>query len=148
MTDTKHIPESPIVSELRVDSDVSSKDNAANSQPELTLARRGNVVDNSVGDVDGFDAERMRDRALLNADEEKALMRRIDWRLMTVCSIIFLIKNLDSENISNARIMNRGTKMNILTQLKMTADEYNYLTILYYVCSMILTSTGDPIANS
>lgn len=125
-----------------------SKSNPANSHPELTLTRRGDVIDNSVEHVDGFDAERMRDRALLNADEEKALMRRIDWRLMTICSIIFLIKNLDSENISNAKIMNRGTKMNILTQLKMTADEYNYLTILYYVSSMILSYIRDSIANS
>jgi hypothetical protein len=66
-------------------------------------------------------------------EEEKALMRRVDWRIMSICSILFLLKNLDADNISNARIMNRGTKENIITQLNMTPDQYNLLTVLYYV---------------
>lgn len=98
----------------------------------VTLARRGEEM-SSVSDVDGFDAARMRDRTLLTAEEEKALMRRVDWRMMTMCSMLFLLKNIDSDNISNARIMNKGTDMNIMTQLNMTSDQYNLLNVLYYV---------------
>lgn len=29
--------------------------------------------------------------------------------------------------------MNRGTNQNIITQLGMTADEYNLITVVYYV---------------
>lgn len=50
-------------------------------------------------------------------EEEKKLMRRVDLRIMTLCSLLFLFKSIDSDNISNARIMNRGTDMNIMTQL-------------------------------
>ncbi|KAI3332149.1 pantothenate transporter [Xylariaceae sp. AK1471] len=75
----------------------------------------------------------MRARTALTADEEKKLIRRIDWHLMPLCSLMFLFKNLDVDNVSNARIMNRGTPQNILTQLSLTSDEYALVTVLYYI---------------
>ncbi|KAI1397545.1 putative pantothenate transporter [Hypoxylon fuscum] len=97
--------------------------------------RRGELADNISGEesIDGYDAERMRARAALTAEEEKKLIRRIDWHLMPLCSIIFMFKNLDSDNVSNARIMNRGTSQNIMTQLGLTSDEYALITALYYI---------------
>lgn len=110
----------------------------AESKDGVTLFRRGEAIQDgdsaNFSGVAGFDAERMRDRTLLTAEEEKALMRRVDWRIMTVCSLLFLMKNLDADNISNARIMNRDTDRNIMTELNMTSDEYNLLNVLYYVC--------------
>lgn len=32
--------------------------------------------------------------------------------------------------------MNRGTNQNIITQLGMTADEYNLITVVYYVSDL------------
>lgn len=114
-------------------SDTARKDDEAHTPAAgVTLARRGEEV-SSVSDVEGFDAARMRDRALLTAEEEKALMRRVDWRMMTLCSMLFLLKNIDADNISNARIMNKGTGMNIMAELNMSSDQYNLLNIFYYV---------------
>ncbi|KAI1386745.1 putative pantothenate transporter [Hypoxylon trugodes] len=97
-------------------------------------ARRGEEADEASNeDIDGYDAERMRARTALSAEEEKKLIRRIDWHLMPLCSIIFMFKNLDSDNVSNARIMNRGTSQNIMTQLGLTSDEYALVTALYYI---------------
>lgn len=101
------------------------------------------------------DPELMSGRTLLTAHEEKKLLRKIDWRLMTLCSLIFMFKNLDSGNVrinrssrqrctcvarsltasqtSNARIMNKGTDQNIMIQLGITSNEYNLVTVLYYV---------------
>lgn len=114
------------------DSDHNDTRHASNG---LTFARRGEDIDDSFSNehIDGYDTTRMRDRALLTSDEEKALMRRIDWRIMTICSLLFLMKNLDADNISNARIMNRDTDRNIMTELKMSSDQYNLLNVLYYV---------------
>lgn len=114
--------------------DVSTQ--GAQSKDDLHFARRGADLDEAIeaGDISGFDAERMRARASLTAEEERKLMRRIDLRIMTLCSLLFLFKNIDSDNISNARIMNRGTDRNIMTQLGLTSDEYNLLTVFYYVC--------------
>ncbi|KAI0186088.1 major facilitator superfamily domain-containing protein [Xylaria flabelliformis] len=101
-------------------------------------AARGEVADvKGYQTILGFDNERMRARTALTAEEEKKLLRRIDWHLMPLCSLIFLFKNLDVDNVANARIMNRGTPQNIITQLNLTSDEFALVTVLYYVRIMI-----------
>jgi len=98
----------------------------------ITFAQRG-VTDDEDTATQTEEETARRNRTLLSAQEEKALLRRIDWRIMTICSLLFLLKNIDADNISNARIMNRGTDRNIMTELKMTSDQYNLLNVLYYV---------------
>lgn len=121
----------------------------AQSKDDLHFAQRGADLDEAIaaGDISGFDAERMRARASLTAEEERKLMRRVDLRIMTLCSLLFLFKNIDSDNISNARIMNRGTDRNIMTQLGLTSDEYNLLTVFYYV-SVLYTPTEQHRSSS
>ncbi|KAK8081132.1 pantothenate transporter [Apiospora hydei] len=84
-------------------------------------------------EISTSDDERSRARQLLTPEEEKKLLRHIDWHLMPLCSIIFIFKNLDSDNVSNARIMNRGTERNIMTQLGMSSDAYALVTVFYYI---------------
>ncbi|KAI0872718.1 major facilitator superfamily domain-containing protein [Hypoxylon argillaceum] len=125
--------------EIEVDSSSSS------SVDGFHRAVRGEAID--VKDdqtILGFDAERMQARAALTAEEEKKLIRRIDGHLMPLCSLIFLFKNLDVDNVSNARIMNRGTPQNILTQLNLTSDEFALITVLYY--SRIMVTWGIVLA--
>lgn len=109
-------------------------ESADGKSTNITLAQRGDQVTQDADD-ESTEATLVRDRTLLSAQEEKALLRRIDWRIMTICSLLFLMKNIDADNISNARIMNKGTDRNIMTQLNMTSDEYNLLNVLYYVRS-------------
>ncbi|KAL7914323.1 major facilitator superfamily domain-containing protein [Trichoderma velutinum] len=101
---------------------------------QIHYAKRGEEISNLPQEetIDGFRSD-MAGRTLLTAEEEKKLLRRVDWHLMPLCSLIFLFKNLDSDNVSNARIMNQGTHQNIMTQLGMTSDEYNLVTVLYYI---------------
>lgn len=123
---------------------------------EIHFVRRGQELEDVSevsSSIDGYDPELMSGRTLLTAEEEKKLLRKIDWRLMTLCSIIFMFKNLDSANVrtdplvtwcirahrsqtSNARIMNKGTNQNIITQLGMTSNEYSLVTVAYYVMQM------------
>jgi hypothetical protein len=117
-------------SETSVPSDISPSHDTKNAN--ITLAQRGVLDDdNATGQTE--DETARRNRTLLSAQEEKALLRRIDWRIMTICSLLFLLKNIDADNISNARIMNKGTDRNIMTELNMTSDQYNLLNVLYYV---------------
>lgn len=76
----------------------SSSDDETPPTEDFHYATRGEVLSNDEA-INGFDAERMRDRTLLTAEEEKKLLRRIDWHLMPLCSIIFMFKNLDSDNV-------------------------------------------------
>ncbi|CAH0058411.1 unnamed protein product [Clonostachys solani] len=95
--------------------------------------RDTNVDGENTAEITGYDHERMKDRGLLSYEEEKKLLRRVDIRLMILCAIIFMIKNVDANNAAHARIMNRGTDRNILTQLKMTSDDYNWVSTIYFV---------------
>lgn len=107
-------------------------------QNGLHLARRGgDFVDSDVDstEIPGFEADQMRARTLLTAEEEKKLLRRIDWHIMPLCSFMFMLKSMDANNVSNARIMNEGTNQNIMTQLGMTSNQYALLTVVYYVSS-------------
>ncbi|CAI7640696.1 unnamed protein product [Penicillium bialowiezense] len=120
---------------------------------ELHFAKRGEALEqasSSQESIDGYDPELMDGRTLLTAAEEKKLLRKIDWRLMTLCSLIFMFKNLDSNNVaapflptSNARIMNKGTDQNIMTQLGITSNEYNLVTVLYYIPYIVLEAPSN-----
>ena len=112
----------------------------------LHLARRGgDVVDSDVDstDIAGFDAARMRARTLLTADEEKQLLRKIDWHIMTLCSFMFMLKNMDADNVSNARIMNLETNQNIMTQLGMSSDQYALLAVVYYIPYIVFEAPSN-----
>ncbi|KAL2669757.1 hypothetical protein Neosp_015202 [[Neocosmospora] mangrovei] len=91
--------------------------------------------------------QRMKDRALLSPDEEKKLLRRVDFRLMILCAIIFMIKNVDANNAANARIMNKGTDRNIMTQLNMTADDYNWVSTVYNIPFMLFEIPTNMIVK-
>ncbi|EIT80492.1 permeases of the major facilitator [Aspergillus oryzae 100-8] len=116
----------------------------------LHYASRGQALSDEstgAGDIAGFDAEWMRARTSLTADEEKKLLRRVDWHIMPLCAIMFLLKNIDSENVANAKIMNKGTDRNILTQLGMTTDQYNLVTVLYYISWGIALACHAAVKN-
>ncbi|KAI0423309.1 major facilitator superfamily domain-containing protein [Xylaria grammica] len=125
---------SPVGKVVPDSTSVEASSSSSRSGEGFYRAARGEVADVR-GDqtIEGFDAERMRARTALTAAEERKLIRRIDWHLMPLCSLMFLFKNLDVDNVSNARIMNQGTPQNILTQLNMTSDEFSLVTVLYYV---------------
>lgn len=68
----------------------------------LNYAKRGELLDdNDFSTAGGVDTARMRARALLTVDQEKKLLRRMDWHIMPLCALMFLMKNLDSNNVGN-----------------------------------------------
>ncbi|KAK0702986.1 major facilitator superfamily domain-containing protein [Lasiosphaeria miniovina] len=81
----------------------------------------------------GFDASLMGARATLSSDEEKKLLRRMDWHLIPLLSVMYMVKTIDFTNVSNARVMDRGTPHNILNELNMSSDAFNFVTTAYYV---------------
>ncbi|KAL4790064.1 major facilitator superfamily domain-containing protein [Aspergillus venezuelensis] len=124
----------------------STNDHGNDNTKDLHFVRRGEALaeaSSSQESIDGYDPDLMSGRTLLTAEEEKKLLRRIDWRLMSLCSLIFMFKNLDSNNSSNARIMNQDTDQNIMTQLGITSDEYNLVTVLYYVRYIVLEAPSN-----
>ncbi|KAH7268685.1 major facilitator superfamily domain-containing protein [Fusarium solani] len=85
------------------------------------------------GEITGYDDSLMRARAALSSTEEKKLLRRIDWHLIPLLAIMYMVKTIDASNVSNARIMDRGTPRNIMIELRVTPDQYNFVTAAYYI---------------
>ncbi|KAI0127317.1 major facilitator superfamily domain-containing protein [Xylariales sp. AK1849] len=103
---------------------------------ELHVVSRNKELSNLDGEgyeVPGYDPTIMGDRNALSSQDEKKLLRRIDWHLIPLMSIIYMVKTIDAANVSNARIMDKGGNGNILTELHMTSDEYNFVTLAYYI---------------
>lgn len=84
-------------------------------------------------EIKGFDATLMSARAVLSSEDEKKLMRRIDCRLLPLLALMYMIKAIDAANLSNARIMDEGTDRNILAELHMSSNQYNWVTTAYTV---------------
>ncbi|UPK92896.1 hypothetical protein LCI18_003831 [Fusarium solani-melongenae] len=89
--------------------------------------------DDGRGEITGYDDSLMRARATLSSTEEKKLLRRIDWHLIPLLAIMYMVKTIDASNVSNARIMDRGTPRNIMIELRVTPDQYNFVTAAYYI---------------
>jgi hypothetical protein len=47
----------------------------------------------------GYDADLMRARATLSDNEEKRLMRRVDWHLIPLLSVMYAVKTIDAINV-------------------------------------------------
>lgn len=75
---------------------VPAQDDGSPIQPSETDPK-GPEVGSS---ITGYDHERMKDRGLLTAEEKKKLLRRVDLRLMILCAVIFMVKNVDANNVS------------------------------------------------
>lgn len=100
--DTHKDVEHTVATDVATNSDTDGATEAHTGQ--LHFVRRGEAApeaSSSQETIAGYDAELMSDRTLLTAEEEKKLLRKIDWRLMTLCSLIFMFKNLDSQNVSD-----------------------------------------------
>ncbi|KAI0708311.1 MFS general substrate transporter [Earliella scabrosa] len=63
----------------------------------------------------------------LTKEEEAALYRKIDWRLMPILTLMYLCSFLDRGNIGNAKLQG------LVTQLNLTGDKYNIALTMYFV---------------
>ncbi|KAL4796861.1 major facilitator superfamily domain-containing protein [Aspergillus venezuelensis] len=99
-------------------------------EPILTASATAKRTGKDVGDatVDEFSHEAA--LTALTTDEEQKLIRRVDWRLVPLLCMLYLMK-IDENNATNAKIMNKGTDRNILTQLWISSDQFSMITVLY-----------------
>lgn len=68
----------------------STEPKQSGAAPQIT--EKDGIDDNgitSAGETHGFSLE-----------EEKKLLRRVDWRLVPMCAMIFMIKSVDVNNVS------------------------------------------------
>ncbi|KAK4689324.1 hypothetical protein P7C73_g789, partial [Tremellales sp. Uapishka_1] len=79
------------------------------------------------------DSDKAEARKLFTYEDSIRLKRKADIRLIPLFILLYLVKNIDSNIISYVKTMNKGTHLNILTQLHMTSDQYAYLATTFTV---------------
>lgn len=52
-----------------------------------------------VGDIHGYHPELMSARTDLSCEDEKKLLRRVDWHLLPLMAIIYCVKTIDASNV-------------------------------------------------
>lgn len=57
--------------------------------------------DQSEEGITGYDANLMRARVTLSNTEEKKLLRRIDWHLLPLLAVMYMLKTIDFQNVSS-----------------------------------------------
>ncbi|XP_006457726.1 hypothetical protein AGABI2DRAFT_182882 [Agaricus bisporus var. bisporus H97] len=63
----------------------------------------------------------------LTAEEERALWRRVDLRLMPILSCMYLASFIDRGNIGNAKLQG------LITELGLTGNQYNIALTMYFI---------------
>ena len=67
--------------------------------------------------------------------EDKNIMRKVDRRFLLLIGILYMTKNVDYSNAATVKVLQVGQARNILKELAMTADEYNWVQSIYFVFS-------------
>ena len=79
-----------------------SAEEKPSSWNHLHVARRDEsvpVYDGIQNELTGFDASVMGARTLLSAEEEKKLLRRVDWHLLPLLSLMYMVKTIDAAGV-------------------------------------------------
>lgn len=65
------------------------------------VRRQGKLLDGDdfQNEITGFDASHMGARATLSVEEEKRLLRRIDWHLLPLLAVMYMVKTIDASNV-------------------------------------------------
>jgi hypothetical protein len=91
--------------------------------------------------------------ATFTPQDDKAIMRKVDKRFLLLIGILYMTKNvsqraiirdtpslivrqIDYLNASVVKVLQVGEDRNILAELNMTSDEYNWVQSIYFVCRL------------
>ncbi|GAB5589362.1 hypothetical protein Unana1_04262 [Umbelopsis nana] len=90
-------------------------------------------------DYEGY--HRFDPKAVWTAEEEKVLLRKIDWRIMIWCCIMFVALQLDRGNIGNA------LTDDFLTDLGLTTDDYNTGQTIFLICFLLMELPSQLVSK-
>ncbi|KAF2829730.1 high-affinity nicotinic acid transporter [Ophiobolus disseminans] len=77
------------------------------------------------------------------ADEEKRIMRKVDKIFFLLTGMMYLIKQVDQNNTTNIRVLQVGQPSNIMKELKMSSNEYNWIGSIYGIAYIIFEAPSN-----
>lgn len=104
--------------------------------PPLHVLKSGLVTDTEAAEPHReADDETYRQAFLsrFNADDDRCIMRKVDLRFLPLMGFMYLVKQVDYTNAASIKVLQVGQPSNVLTELGMTADQYNWVQTVYFV---------------
>lgn len=72
-----------------------------------------------------------------SAEEDKKIMRKVDKRFLLLIGLMYVLKNVDYINAATVKVLQVNQPRNVLIELNMTADQYNWVQSIYFVSSCL-----------
>ncbi|KAK3621208.1 hypothetical protein LTR56_022918 [Elasticomyces elasticus] len=69
--------------------------------------------------------------------DDKRIMRKVDKRFLLLIGILYMTKNIDYQNAASVKVLQVGQPRNILKELNMTSDQYNWVQSIYFISYII-----------
>ena len=105
------------------------------ADPDSRNARRANSdfgLDRYYVPIDSYEGRHRYDpKARWTEEEERSLVRRLDWRICAWCCFMFFALQLDRSNITQA------LSDNMLGDLGLTTNDYNTGQTIFYLCFLV-----------
>ncbi|KIV82188.1 hypothetical protein PV11_04315 [Exophiala sideris] len=80
-----------------------------------------------------------------SAEEDKAVMRKVDRRFLLLIGLMYMLKNVDYTNAATVKVLQVGQPRNILKQLHMTTDQYNWVQSIYFISYIVFEVPSNLI---
>ena len=67
------------------------------------------------------------------AEDDKRIMRKVDKRFLLLIGLMNLVKQVDYLNAAVVKVLQVGQNSNVLHELSMTNNQYNWVQSIYFV---------------
>ncbi|KNG87187.1 hypothetical protein ANOM_003763 [Aspergillus nomiae NRRL 13137] len=104
------------------------------------LSGEGEVLSAAGESSSDLGTEDERRKALLQSftpEEDKRIRRKIDRRFLFLIGMMYIIKTIDYTNAASVKVLQVGEDRNVLNELKMTSDEYNWVQSIYFISYIV-----------
>ncbi|PVH99109.1 high-affinity nicotinic acid transporter [Periconia macrospinosa] len=114
-------------------------DVAAESRKQATAVVSRADVDNLRDDPEAKAAF----LSTFTAEEEKKIMHKVDKCFILLTGIMYLIKQIDVHNASIVKVLQVGQPSNVLNELNMTSNQYNWVASIYGIAYIIFEAPSN-----
>ncbi|KAH8664522.1 high-affinity nicotinic acid transporter [Xylariales sp. PMI_506] len=77
------------------------------------------------------------------AAEEKTIMKKVNRHFFLLIGLMYMTKTIDYSNASNVRVLQVGQPSNIMNELGMTSDEYNWVGSIFGIAYIIFEAPSN-----
>lgn len=91
--------------------------------------------------VQAADDHRTTFLSTFTAEDEKRIMRKVNRRFLLLIALMNLVKQVDYLNAAVVKVLQVGQERNVLVELGMSNNQYNWVQSIYFV------SRGERISR-